>query len=110
MYHCVQRVGFDTAASLPYWMVGDTWSTDWSEAGFTRLPWRENPCLVVSEAGLPSGVLLERLRPSRRSSVMVPMHIRCSTWQDSTIAFEALCRGTYSRVTHVQTQRKGSRR
>ena len=22
------------------WQVRDSWSTDWSEAGFNRLPWR----------------------------------------------------------------------
>ena len=35
-------------------------------------------CSVVSEAVLPSDVLLARLRPSLRSSVMVTMSIRCS--------------------------------
>ena len=26
--------GFDTAASIPYWKVRNSWSTDWCEAGF----------------------------------------------------------------------------
>ena len=33
LYHRVQRVGLDTAASPPYWKVRDSWGTDWSEAG-----------------------------------------------------------------------------
>ena len=42
MCRCVQRVGIDIAASRPYaGRSEDSWSTDWSKAGFTRFPWRE---------------------------------------------------------------------
>ena len=54
--HCVQRVNFDTAAPTAFWKDRDSWSADWSEAGFTRFPCGLKACSVVSEAVSPSGV------------------------------------------------------
>ena len=63
-YHCVQRVGFETAGSPPYWKVTDSWSADRSEAGFTRLPWRERLSGMFQKPYSLMDVFLERLRPS----------------------------------------------
>ena len=60
MDHCVQLVGFDTVASIPYWKVRNSWSADWGEAGFIRLPYGVNACSVASEPVLPTAVLLEK--------------------------------------------------
>ena len=61
---CVQRVGFETAGSPPYWKVRDSWSADRSEAGFTRLPWRESLSGMFQKPYSLMDVFLERLRPS----------------------------------------------
>ena len=56
----MQLVGFDTVVSTPYWKVRNSWSADWGEAGFIRLPYGVNACSVASEAMLPTAVLLEK--------------------------------------------------
>jgi len=58
--HCVQLVGFDKAASSPYWIVRNTWTTDWGEKGFMRLKMGENVCGVADEATLPQ-IAVEQL-------------------------------------------------
>jgi C1A family cysteine protease len=48
--HCVQVVGFDTEASSPYWIVRNSWNTNWGEAGFIRLAYGTNTCGIADEA------------------------------------------------------------
>jgi len=42
--HCVQLVGFNMTASTPYWIVRNSWGTDWGEDGFIRLEYGTNTC------------------------------------------------------------------
>ena len=85
MQHCVQRLGFDTATSTPHWKVRNSWSADWSEAGLIKLPHGVKACSIVSEAVLPSDVLLKRLPPSCRRSVL-------SRWSlDARLTVMTLC-------------------
>jgi C1A family cysteine protease len=48
--HCVQLVGYDAAASTPYWKVRNSWGTSWGEGGFIRLPMGVNSCGIADEA------------------------------------------------------------
>lgn len=48
--HCVQLVGFNSAASTPYWIVRNSWNSDWGEEGFMRLAMGKNLCGVADEA------------------------------------------------------------
>lgn len=48
--HCVQLVGFDQTGSTPYWILRNSWNTDWGEAGFMRLAMGKNLCGVADEA------------------------------------------------------------
>jgi hypothetical protein len=50
--HCVQLVGFDASASPPFWIVRNSWNTDWGEKGFMRLQMGKNLCGVANEATL----------------------------------------------------------
>mmetsp|Transcript_141537 Transcript_141537/g.439997 ORF Transcript_141537/g.439997 Transcript_141537/m.439997 type:complete len:363 (-) Transcript_141537:40-1128(-) len=50
--HCVQLVGYDATASPPYWILRNSWNTDWGEAGFMRLAMGKNLCGVADEATL----------------------------------------------------------
>jgi len=48
--HCVQAVGYDMTASTPYWLVRNSWSTAWGEAGYIRLSYGDNTCGLTNEA------------------------------------------------------------
>jgi C1A family cysteine protease len=48
--HCVQAVGYDTSSSSPYWLVRNSWGTDWGEVGYIRLQYGDNTCGLTNEA------------------------------------------------------------
>jgi len=50
MDHCVQAVGYDTTASTPYWIVRNSWGTDWGEMGYILLEFGQNTCGLTEEA------------------------------------------------------------
>lgn len=55
--HCVQLVGYHkdaTNASLSYWLVRNSWSTNWGENGYIRLQLDENTCGLANEATIPT--------------------------------------------------------
>jgi len=47
--HCVQAVGYDTAANPPYWNVRNSWGTDWGLSGYIRLEYGHNTCGLTQE-------------------------------------------------------------
>jgi len=42
--HCVQAVGINSAASTPYWIVRNSWGTDWGVNGYIWLEYGANTC------------------------------------------------------------------
>jgi len=48
--HCVQAVGYNMDASTPYWLVRNSWGTDWGEAGYIKLQYGDNTCGLTNEA------------------------------------------------------------
>jgi len=48
--HCVQLVGYDKTASTPYWIVRNSWSTEWGQQGYIYLSMGENTCGMTEEA------------------------------------------------------------
>jgi len=48
--HCVQAVGYDLTASTPYWIVRNSWGTDWGEKGYILLQYGSNTCGLTEEA------------------------------------------------------------
>jgi cathepsin F len=48
--HCVELVGYDTTASTPFWIVRNSWGTDWGENGYIRLEMWDNTCGISEEA------------------------------------------------------------
>jgi cathepsin F len=46
--HCTQLVGYDTKSlSTPYWIVRNSWGTDWGLSGFIYLEMFEDTCLMA---------------------------------------------------------------
>ena len=50
MDHCVQVVGYDADYSTPYWIVRNSWSSDWGEKGYIRIAMGSNMCGIANEA------------------------------------------------------------
>merc|ERR1712176_1311849 len=48
--HCVQLVGYDKSGPTPYWIVRNSWNTDWGMNGYMHLKMGENLCGVADEA------------------------------------------------------------
>lgn len=46
--HCVQVIGYD--ADKNYWIVRNSWGTDWGEDGYIRVKAGENACGIAEEA------------------------------------------------------------
>jgi len=48
--HCVQLIGYDSTASTPYYLVRNSWNTNWGEAGYIRLAMGGNACGLTDYA------------------------------------------------------------
>jgi len=49
--HCVQIVGWDTDVNPPYWIVRNSWGTDWGESGFIRVYYGNDTCGIAQDNG-----------------------------------------------------------
>jgi len=49
--HCVQLVGYDfTDSSNKYWIIRNSWNTNWGEEGYLRVAYGSNLCGIADEA------------------------------------------------------------
>jgi len=48
--HCVQLVGYNSTAASPYWIVRNSWGTDWGVNGYIYLQMWEDTCGISHEA------------------------------------------------------------
>lgn len=48
--HCVQLVGYDKSGETPYWIVRNSWNTDWGIDGYMHLAMGKNLCGIADEA------------------------------------------------------------
>jgi len=48
--HCVQLVGYDQTVSPSYWIVRNSWNTDWGISGYIHLEIGKNTCGVADDA------------------------------------------------------------
>jgi len=47
--HCVQLVGYDSTKSTPYWIVRNSWGTDWGLSGYIYLQMGKNTCAMNND-------------------------------------------------------------
>jgi len=45
--HCVQMVGYDTTGATPFWILRNSWGTDWGVSGFIYIEMFYDTCLVA---------------------------------------------------------------
>merc|ERR1712087_839231 len=57
--HCVQLVGYDKTGPTPYWIVRNSWNTDWGIDGYMHLKMGSNLCGVADEATIAEATLVE---------------------------------------------------
>jgi len=48
--HCVQAVGYDLTQSPSFWIVRNSWGTDWGESGYIKLEFGQDTCGCAEEA------------------------------------------------------------
>jgi cathepsin L len=52
--HAVACVGWGVDGALPYWIVKNSWGTEWGEQGYIRMSRnKNNQCLIASHAVVP---------------------------------------------------------
>jgi len=54
MDHCVQLVGYNQTASTPYWIVRNSWNTDWGVQGYIYLEMNTNTCGMANDVTWPT--------------------------------------------------------
>jgi cathepsin F len=54
--HCVQLVGYNSTGSDPYWIVRNSWNTDWGIEGYIWLEMGENTCGITNDITWPTSM------------------------------------------------------
>jgi len=45
--HCVDAIGYNLGGSTPYWIIRNSWGTDWGISGFMYLQYGQDSCAVA---------------------------------------------------------------
>jgi len=45
--HCVEAIGYNTGANPPYWIIRNSWGTDWGISGYMYLQYGADACAVA---------------------------------------------------------------
>jgi len=54
MDHCVQLVGYNSTGSMSYWIVRNSWNTDWGVNGYIYLEMGKNTCGLSNDVTWPT--------------------------------------------------------
>jgi len=52
--HCVQLVGYNTDAKVPYWIVRNSWAANWGVGGYIWLELGKNTCDLTGDITWPT--------------------------------------------------------
>ncbi|KAK4872418.1 hypothetical protein RN001_014447 [Aquatica leii] len=53
-YHAVRMLGWGVENGTPYWLIANSWNTDWGDNGFFKIIRGKNDCDI--ESGLTAGI------------------------------------------------------
>lgn len=56
--HCVQIIGVNTISTEGYWMIRNSWGTEWGEGGYIRLSVGNNTCAITNDPTFSKPVML----------------------------------------------------
>jgi len=45
--HCVDAIGYNIGSSTPYWIIRNSWGTDWGIQGYMQLQYGQDACAVA---------------------------------------------------------------
>lgn len=48
--HCVQLIGYNAQSTTPYWLVRNSWATNWGINGYIKLQYPQNTCGLANDA------------------------------------------------------------
>lgn len=60
--HCVQIIGINTDAEEGYWLVRNSWGTEWGEGGYIRLSVGNDTCAISNDPTFSKPVMLDASR------------------------------------------------
>jgi hypothetical protein len=78
--HCVLATGFNSTAPTPYWIVKNSWSTTWGEAGYIYLDMADNTCGLADDVTVPEVALdMSEEAASKAAAKREQMFLRASS-------------------------------
>ena len=67
--HAILVVGYGTDNGKDYWLVKNSWGTDWGEDGYVKMSRnKNNQCSIASYVTYPSGVAVKKFRVANHIS------------------------------------------
>ena len=81
--HCVQAIGFDTSGSEKYWIVRNSWNTDWGIKGIINVEYGTNACGIANDATF---VTIAASTPTIHVEPTVSMDIAATTHYGDPLA------------------------
>ena len=82
--HSICIIGYDTSGAKPYWIVKNSWSTEWGESGFARIKMGE--CSIESSCYWLSGAILPAIptAPSNLTAISESDTAVRINWHDNS--------------------------
>jgi len=68
--HCVMLVGFNAKVETPYWIVRNSWGSEWGDGGYIYLEMANNTCGLANGATIPELMLNQTEQEKAKAEVL----------------------------------------